>query len=50
VIPSRTNTKMRRENFPEEEKRLLLSPEKVAFKIVELLKNNITGNIVEVKK
>jgi ribitol-5-phosphate 2-dehydrogenase (NADP+) / D-ribitol-5-phosphate cytidylyltransferase len=50
VVPQRTLTKMRKENFPNEEETLLLSPDKVAEAIVELLKQKeVTGNILEVR-
>jgi ribitol-5-phosphate 2-dehydrogenase (NADP+) / D-ribitol-5-phosphate cytidylyltransferase len=51
VIPQRTNTLMRRANFPEENIDLLLPPKRVAQTVVDLLKNEkLTGSIVEVKK
>ncbi len=51
IVPSRTNTKMRRENFPQDKVSELLAPEKVAEVIVALLKENqTTGSIIEVKK
>ena len=50
IIPQRTNTPMRRKNFPDEDSSILLPPEKVATAIINLLKNKkITGSIVEVK-
>lgn len=50
VVPQRTNTKMRRANFPYEDSKELLEPEEVAKAIVNLLKNReITGSIIEVR-
>ncbi len=51
VVPQRTATKMRYENFPLEDQNELLPPEKVALTIVELLSNKeITGSIIEVRR
>ncbi len=51
LIPQRTNTSMRRSNFPEEDVEELLSPECVAETVVELLKDSsTTGSLIEVKK
>lgn len=51
IIPERTNTAMRRDNFPNENPKSLLSPQKVAKAVIDLLKNNeLTGSIIEVKK
>lgn len=51
VVPQRTNTTLRKENFPFEDPSQLLSPEEVAHSIVSLLKQTkITGTIVEVRK
>lgn len=51
IIPERTDTKMRRENFPNENPKNLLSPKKVAETVINLLKREeLTGNIIEVKK
>lgn len=51
VIPQRTNTPMRRQNFPEENPTCLLDPLEVATTIINLLKDPIsTGSLVEVRK
>lgn len=51
LIPSRTNTEMRRKNFPADAPELLLEPEEVADKLIELLKNKgMTGMVVEITK
>jgi len=51
VVPQRTRTAMRRENFPDEDPETLLSPEEVAQRVVELLKDQAqSGLIAEVKK
>ncbi|MCH9631180.1 MAG: Bifunctional ribulose 5-phosphate reductase/CDP-ribitol pyrophosphorylase Bcs1 [Chlamydiia bacterium] len=51
IIPKRTDTCMRRENFPNEEKTSLLSAEKVAESIIHtLLAKNLTGMTIEIKK
>ena len=51
VIPQRTRTKMRQDNFPSEEEASLLDPELVAKAVLSLLKDPLsTGMLVEVKK
>lgn len=51
LSPERTNTKMRRHCFPNENPSTLLSPDQVADSIVALLKQpGITGTIVAVRK
>ena len=51
IIPTRTDTEMRRENFPKEEKESLLPPKKVAERILHtLLTKNLTGMTIEIKK
>lgn len=51
VIPQRTNTPMRRKNFPHENELTLLSPENVAETVVGLLcENDLSGLLVEVRK
>jgi len=50
VIPQRTNTSMRRTNFPHEDPNQLLSVEQVAEAVLRLLMDNhSTGMLVEVK-
>jgi len=49
VAPQRTNTKMRKKFFPNEEKNLLLDPKKVAINIINILKENQTGKVIEIK-
>ena len=51
VVPSRTNTAMRKTNFPNEDNAHLLDPRLVADTVCEVLKRNqFSGNIVEVRK
>jgi ribitol-5-phosphate 2-dehydrogenase (NADP+) / D-ribitol-5-phosphate cytidylyltransferase len=51
IIPQRTNTKLRRDNFPDESSENLLDPKIVAINIVNLLKSeNITGSLIVVRK
>lgn len=51
IVPQRTNTPMRKKNFPLENPSLLLDPKIVAKKIIEVLKEkNLTGTIIEIKK
>jgi ribitol-5-phosphate 2-dehydrogenase (NADP+) / D-ribitol-5-phosphate cytidylyltransferase len=51
LVPQRTNTAMRLENFPDENPSTLLDPKEVASEILSLLKQrSITGTIIEVKK
>jgi 2-C-methyl-D-erythritol 4-phosphate cytidylyltransferase len=51
LVPQRTNTAMRLENFPDESPATLLDPKEVAIEILSLLKqNSITGAVIEVKK
>jgi 2-C-methyl-D-erythritol 4-phosphate cytidylyltransferase len=51
VVPQRTHTQMRLENFPEEDPNTLLTPADVAKEILSLLQQcSLTGTIVEVRK
>jgi ribitol-5-phosphate 2-dehydrogenase (NADP+) / D-ribitol-5-phosphate cytidylyltransferase len=51
LVPQRTKTAMRLDNFPDENPSTLLDPKDVAFEILNLLKQkSITGIVVEVKK
>lgn len=51
VVPQRTNTALRKANFPEEDTSSLLHPDEIAEKIAKLLKaSSITGAILEVRK
>ncbi|MFA5249861.1 MAG: 2-C-methyl-D-erythritol 4-phosphate cytidylyltransferase [Parachlamydiales bacterium] len=50
LVPPRTDTLLRRTNFPNEDLRKLLSPKAVARAIVALLKSSVTGSIIEIKK
>jgi ribitol-5-phosphate 2-dehydrogenase (NADP+) / D-ribitol-5-phosphate cytidylyltransferase len=51
IVPPRTNTAMRRLNFPDDEPALLLHPKAVAEEILKiLLTNNLTGMVIEIKK
>lgn len=49
LVPQRTNTPMRKNNFPNEDTASLLSPESVAVEVVKVLSSNLTGAIFEVK-
>jgi len=50
VIPQRTNTSMRRKNFPNEDPSTLLHPQDVARAVIELLmQKDATGLLVEVR-
>lgn len=50
VVPQRTNTPMRRRNFPNENENDLLPPESIAKVVCDLLKDHLTtGAILEVK-
>lgn len=49
VNPPRTNTAMRRKNFPEEDPETLFSPTTVAQEIVKLCASNETGFVVDLK-
>jgi ribitol-5-phosphate 2-dehydrogenase (NADP+) / D-ribitol-5-phosphate cytidylyltransferase len=51
LIPQRTNTAMRRQNFPNEEPQTLLDPKEVAEAAIDLLlEDELTGLMVEVRK
>lgn len=50
VIPQRTLTPMRQVNFPGEDAKSLLDPMDVAKTIIELLQQQATGQIVEIRK
>ena len=51
VIPQRTNTSMRRQNFPGEDVQTLLDPDVVADTVVDLLQEpDLTNLLVEVRK
>jgi 2-C-methyl-D-erythritol 4-phosphate cytidylyltransferase len=51
LIPQRTDTPMRKANFPRESSSELLSPVSVAEALIALLKDaSLTGSIIEVKK
>ena len=50
IAPSRTDTAMRRSQFPDELKSDLLSPDVIAQAVIDLLKQSeITGTIIEVR-
>jgi ribitol-5-phosphate 2-dehydrogenase (NADP+) / D-ribitol-5-phosphate cytidylyltransferase len=50
IVPQRTQTAMRLDNFPDEDPSTLLNPKEVAKEILNLLKQkSITGTIVEVR-
>ena len=49
LVPERTNTSMRHSAFPHEDPATLLTPEKVAQAIINLLKQEkVTGTIVKI--
>lgn len=51
VVPSRTNTEMRRINFPDENPGDLLDPVFVAQKIVDVIcDDSLTGSIIDIKR
>lgn len=51
VIPQRTNTSLRKKNFPTEDPTELLSPEQVASSTLKiLLQEKDTGTVIEIKK
>jgi len=51
IVPSRTDTPMRKKNFPTEDPALLLSPSEVASSIVQALQtHHLTGITIEIKK
>ncbi len=51
LVPQRTHTPMRLENFPDESPSTLLDPKEVASEILNLLKQkSMTGTVIEVKK
>lgn len=51
LVPGRTDTRMRRASFPEEDRTLLLTPEQVAQEAISLLKEGSgTGMLIEVRK
>jgi 2-C-methyl-D-erythritol 4-phosphate cytidylyltransferase len=51
IVPQRTKTLMRLKNFSDEDEKLLLEPAQVSKKVIELLQaDNVTGQIIEVKK
>lgn len=51
VIPQRTNTSLRKKNFPLEDPSQLLSPEQVASSTLSvLLQDKDTGTVIEIKK
>jgi 2-C-methyl-D-erythritol 4-phosphate cytidylyltransferase len=50
ICPHRTNTPMRTENFGIEPEESLLQPEEVAIESINILLNNISGQVIEIKK
>ncbi len=50
VSPERTDTPMRRLAFPEEAHALLLTPEEVARATVRLLRSDLTGQVLDVRR
>ncbi len=50
IVPQRTNTPMRTQEYPNEPVTELLQPQEVASSIIELLKTDVTGTILEVRK
>jgi 2-C-methyl-D-erythritol 4-phosphate cytidylyltransferase len=51
VIPQRTDTPMRRDQFPDENRQTLLDPETIAEQVVAILRNrSSTGQLLEIRK
>lgn len=51
IIPQRTNTAMRRINFPDEDIHTLLDPKTIADAVIDLLlQNDLSGLLVDVRK
>ncbi len=51
LAPGRTNTPMRRNNFPDENPQELLSPKKVAQTVIDILRqNHLSGLVFKVKE
>jgi NAD(P)-dependent dehydrogenase (short-subunit alcohol dehydrogenase family) len=51
LVPQRTNTSMRHEYFPDEDKTSLLDPKEIAEAVLSLLRQErTTGGVVEVRK
>ena len=50
VSPERTDTPMRRRAFPEEAHALLLTPEEVARATIRLLRSDLTGQVLDVRR
>lgn len=50
VCPERTDTRMRRDAFPNEDRSTLLSPTKVASETLGLLCSELTGQVLDVKQ
>ena len=49
IIPRRAATPMRFKAFPNEDPKTLLKPEKVSEKVIEVIRRDITGQIIHVK-
>jgi len=50
IVPQRTNTSLRQNNFPDEDPASLLDPSEVAHAIADVLKQDqLTGSIIEVR-
>lgn len=50
INPERTDTPMRRDNFGEEDKSSLLSPEFVALNSLKTLVSNVNGSVIEIRR
>lgn len=50
VSPERTDTPMRRRAFPDEAHALLLTPEEVARSTIRLLRSDLTGQVLDVRR
>ena len=50
VSPERTDTPMRRRAFPDESHALLLTPEEVARATVRLIRSDLTGQVLDVRR
>lgn len=50
VSPERTDTPMRRRAFPDESHALLLTPEEVARATIRLIRSDLTGQVLDVRR
>lgn len=50
INPERTKTRMREQNFGNEEEKILLRPETVAIQCLNVLTTSVTGSVIDVRK